>query len=331
MIPSDELAQWLEDPAAQGRTARAAEAVGRAIKDEPALLRLQSDLAAVEGGGAAAALAAAQQFLDDGHGVGTCLDRLIRAALEDPFFRPPLRTGSGDVHAAILLFDHPALSLFLSVATVEALAAKRVLKAGAASISFPGTRSLFKFLRAGDATLSLWEAAPANAGFSGAESGPCRLAERRRLRDGETLALDGRRQTFVIDHAAADLVYLHAVTPYEAAPLTVEYDAATLAFVGASSTDEASSRTQMMLSLLRAMDRRDAATVFASVLRDAPFFARWATMREFLALDAEAAAPHLRDMAKGDPHPEVRAAALQTLSLLDDGEDAPREEMLCPA
>jgi hypothetical protein len=41
-------------------------------------------------------------------------------------------------------------------------------------------------------------------------------------------------------------------------------------------------------------------------------------MREMLALDAEAALPALKRMAAGDPHPEIRAAALQTLGLFFD-------------
>ena len=45
------------------------------------------------------------------------------------------------------------------------------------------------------------------------------------------------------------------------------------------------------------------------------FYTRWHVMRELLALDAEAAQPHLVRMAEADPHPEVRAAARQTLDL----------------
>ena len=43
-------------------------------------------------------------------------------------------------------------------------------------------------------------------------------------------------------------------------------------------------------------------------------------MREFLALDAEAALPSLKKMAARDPHPEVRAAAARTLELVEPEE-----------
>ena len=70
--------------------------------------------------------------------------------------------------------------------------------------------------------------------------------------------IDGARQSFVIEHAREDMVYFQAMVRPGAAPLAAEYDRETLRFLSASSTDEASSRIQMMVSLLRAMDREDA-------------------------------------------------------------------------
>jgi hypothetical protein len=70
----------------------------------------------------------------------------------------------------------------------------------------------------------------------------------------------------------------------------------------------------MMLALLRIMERRDAVPLFREMLRSEHFYARWQTMREFLALDPGAALPHLREMAVDDPHREVRRAASQTLT-----------------
>ena len=51
-------------------------------------------------------------------------------------------------------------------------------------------------------------------------------------------------------------------------------------------------------------------------------------MRELLALDAGAAHPHLLRMAQVDPHPEIRAAASQTLDLFFAD---PAEEIACRA
>ena len=123
------------------------------------------------------------------------------------------------------------------------------------------------------------------------------------------------------------MLYFQAMVRSAAAPLAAEYDSATLDFIGASSTDEASSRLEMMVSLLRAMGREDAFPRFEEALDAPQFYTRWHIMREMLAMDAEAALPSLRRMAASDPHPDVRAAASQTLDLFfaDEG-GAP-----CPA
>jgi HEAT repeat protein len=99
--------------------------------------------------------------------------------------------------------------------------------------------------------------------------------------------------------------------------------------MGATSTDEASSRTQMMVTLLRLMDRANAMPVIEQALASPHFYTRWHVMREMLALDAEAALPSLRRMAASDPHPEVRFAATQALSLFFEDEE--EEAMLCRA
>ena len=84
--------------------------------------------------------------------------------------------------------------------------------------------------------------------------------------------------------------------------------------------NEASSRVQMMVSLLRSMERDDAFPLLEAALNNPNFYTRWHIMREMLAMDSEASEPSLRRMAASDPHPEVRAAAQQTLQLFFTGE-----------
>ena len=71
----------------------------------------------------------------------------------------------------------------------------------------------------------------------------------------------------------------------------------------------------MALALLREMDRRDAAPLFAEATLAEDFAARWSAMRDFIALHPETARLRLADMATSDPHPEVRCAAVATLAL----------------
>lgn len=331
MIVGPELADWFADDTRRKATVARLEEVRRRLRVLPpvAALERQADLAA--GLDAEPLLEAARAFLGSETAVEDCLELMIEAALDDPFFRPPVRSGLTEIQSGLLIVDRPLLSVYLSIASAVGIAEKRLGRSGPASIAFTGRRSVYRFLRAGEATLSLWEAPDIEPGFSSGTGGRCRLLERRALTDGELLELDGRRHGFVIDHARSDIVFLQASTPAGSAPLTVEYDSRTLRFAGASSGDEMSSRVQLMLSLLRILDRQDAAPFFREMAGSPHFFDRWHAMREFLALDARQALPCLRDMAERDPHAEVRAAARSTLALFFDEAEPDLKATPCPA
>ncbi|HEV2746347.1 MAG TPA: HEAT repeat domain-containing protein [Allosphingosinicella sp.] len=258
-------------------------------------------------------LAAAERLMRRTGDIRRLVRELIGEA-RDPFFQPPFLVLTSDIASGIMLYDDENVTISVGVTGADALAAKKSGERGPASIHFNGLRTVFHFLKAGGATLSFWEAPPIADHPGGGEGARCRLVERRRIDDGERVALDGRTQSFVIEHATSDIVCIQAAVHAEGAPLAVEYDCRSLEFVGASSTDEGTSRVQMMVSLIRAMDRRDAAPVLEELLAGSDFYTRWYIMRELLALDAEAALPGLRRMAATDAHPEVRDAAAATLA-----------------
>jgi len=316
MIAGENLSAWLRDPKAQRDSAESAAQVARRLRRLPCLKRLGDELETARHGGANSVLALAADFVATPGAIAQVLGALVAAARDDRYFRPHFDVASSEVQTGLLLFDRPGLCLTLGVMSADAIAAKRAERKGGASLTFTGRRIDFHFIESGGATLSLWEAPRIGAGFTAGGSGRCRFVERIRLEDGQRLELDGGRFTFIVEEAERDIVFLSAETSLDAGPLSIEYDWETRRFVGASSTDEASSRTQMMLALLRIMERRDAVPLFREMLRSEHFYARWQTMREFLALDAGAALPHLREMAAGDPHCEVRGVAAQTLTRL---------------
>ena len=331
MIAGNELADWLRDRQAQRDTGETMEEVAGRLRRLPCLERLRDGLELARPQGVEAVLALAETFVATPGVISEVLGVLIAAARDDPYFRPHFEVASSEVHSGLLLFDRPALSLTLAVMSADAIAAKRAERKGGASLTFTGRRTVFHFLKSGGATLSLWEAPGIGPGFTADSSGRCRFVERLRIEDGQKLDLDGRRFTFIVEEAERDIVFVGAETSLGAGPLSVEYDSATLRFIGASATDEASSRTQMMLALLRMMDRRDAVPLFRDMLRSELFYARWQTMREFLALDPGAALPHLREMAESDPHVEVRRVAAQTLARLFAHEGNIEKELVpCP-
>jgi hypothetical protein len=276
-----------------------------------------------------AVLGVARAFMHRTGDLDALMGELLALSAGDPFFRPPFQPMSSDIHDAFLLYHHPDLSIALGATGVDMLAAKKAGPRGATSIGFTGVTTLFRFLRAGGATLSFWEAPPITALFDAANAGQARLVERRQILDGEEIVIDGRRQSFIIDHASSDLIFFQALLRVDAAPVSTEYDSRTLSLIGASSTDETSSRVQMMVSVLRTMEREDAAPLIAEALDSPHFYTRWHIMRELLALDADVALPHLRRMAEGDPHPEVRAAARQTLDLFFADEPAAAGDVQC--
>lgn len=331
MIPGRTLEAWFADEEAQAEASARIEEVRARLRGLAPFAALERHADLADGLDVEALLAAARTFLLSEDAVGEALELMIGAALRDPFFRPPVRSGLSEIQAGLLLIDRPALSVYLSIASAAGIAEKRLDRNGPASIAFTGLRSVFRFLRAGRATLSLWESPDITPSFSAETSGRCRLLERRAISDGDLIELDGRRQGFVIEQAQSDIVYLQASTPLGSAPLAVEYDSQTLRFAGASSSGELSSRIQLMLSLLRTLDRQDSAPFFSEMAVGPNFFDRWHAMREFLALDAAQALPCLREMARRDPHPEVRAAARSTLELFFDGAETEGKAAQCPA
>jgi len=331
MIAGAALAAWLADPESQKRSYAAVEDCARRWSRKPLMTELERMLAALPDPTSAAVLDLARGFMDKSDEVAALMEELIAASAKDPFFRPPFHPMSSEVHNGLLLFHNPALSIALGVSGADMVAAKKTTARGASSINFSGVTTMFRYLKAGGATISFWEAPPITHSFLASQAGECRLTGRRRIEDGEEIVIDGRYQSFIIEHVLSDMLYFQAMVRPDAAPLAAEYDSKTLAFIGASSTDEASSRVQMMVSLLRTMEREDALPLIEESLESPHFYTRWHIMRELLAMDADAALPALRRMAANDAHPEVRAAAQQTLELFFEDEAPPLGKLKCRA
>ena len=315
MIPGAALAQWLADREAQKLSYQRVEAAAQRWSVQPLMTQLEREVAEMDPRTSEALIAAARRFMDRTGEVDAMMTELIAASRADPFFRPPFHPLINEAHTSLLLYHHPDLSISLGVTGVDMLAAKKTARTGPASLNFTGYSTLLRFLKAGGATLSFWEAPPIPDDFVAADAGSCRLVDCRRIEDGDEFVIDGRHQSFVIEHAEGDILFFQAVARAGCAPVGVEYDSDSLAFIGASSTDEASSRLQMMVSLLRALGRDDSFPLIEEALASPQFYTRWHVMREMLAMDAEAALPSLRRMADEDPHPDIRAAARQTLDL----------------
>jgi hypothetical protein len=318
MIVSDALRTWTRDHAAQREAQRSVDAFASTWGSGPVHGRFDDAMASLPAPATAEAVAnaVAGLFADE-----SWIDALVSGLAEqmraDPFFNPPFRNLSNDLHTGLLVFEDEKVSIAAGVTSAVQMAVKKNNARGGASIAFSGQMGVYRFLKAGGATLSFWEAPPIGPGFTAAEAGTCRRTGERRIADGETIIIDGRRQSYVVEGLQGSFVLLQASIAVDQAPLSVEYDSGTGAYVGCTATGDTSSRIQMISTLLRKLDHQAAFPAIAAFLDHPDFFVRWHVMKELLGLDVHAALPHLKRMAATDPHPDPRRAARAVLDRLD--------------
>ena len=317
MTVAQELQDWLADGARHRRTLAAVNRFALEWRRGPFHRRFGEMIATLPDESAEALADAVRALFADDRWVDEVIAGLAAGSRDDCYFEPPFTVIRTDVHTGLVIFEDARLTIAAGVSAVADLAAKKSGKRGATSIGFTGRVSVMKFVKAGGARLSFWEVPPIGAGFTAAGAGRCRPTGARLIEDGEILVIDGRRQGFVIEHARANLVILQAEIALDQAPLRVEYDSATLGFVGCSANGDGASRIQMIATLLRKLDCAAAVPAMIEFLDHPDFFVRWHVMKELLGLDVAAALPHLKRMAARDPHPEARRAARAVLDRLE--------------
>lgn len=316
MIVGKELEAWLADASRHRRTRAAIDDFASAWRHGPVFRQFHDALDAVPDDSAEAVAGALHALLADHRWVGALIDNLTEALTSDPFFDPPFQVVKSDVHHGLIVLHDPRASIAVGVSRVAQLAAKKSGRRRSTSIGFTGQMTVLKFVRGGDALLSFWEVPRITGDFGAAKAGACVCTGKRRMADGDILTIDGRHQSFVIEHARSNLIILQAAIAQDQAPLAVEYDSATLSYVGCSTTDDAGSRIQMISTLLRKLGHGGAFAAVAPFLDHKDFFVRWHVMKELLGIDPEAALPRLKRMAAHDPHADVRRAAREVLDRL---------------
>lgn len=316
-MPAQDLQDWLHSGDLQRATQRGVRDFAHAWNAGPAKAAFDDALASLpEQSAEAVAEAVVGLFADDGW-IDSLIEGLSARLRADPFFDPPFLSINSEVNAGLIAFQDPRVSIAAGITRLADLAARKTARRGATSIGFSGRMTVIKFVRANGARLGFWEAPEIKPGFNAAEAGQCRSTGARTIADGEILVIDGRRQSYIVEHAEGNLMILQAEIALDPAPLSVEYDSASHNYVGCSANGDGASRIRMMTTLLRKLDCTAAFPTIAQFLDHEDFFVRWHVMRELLGLDAEAALPHLKRLAARDPHGDVRRAARQVLDRLD--------------
>lgn len=262
-------------------------------------------------GAAERAADAAERLLAEPGWAEAMLAPLVETLAAEPLFEPPLKAHRDALRTGVVLFDCPAASIAASVTNAAAMAARPP-----ATIVFTGRIAVTRTVKAGGARLRRWRTEAPGLG-SATHAPRCTPMAPIALGDGGMHRIDGRTQAQLISGAETDVVTVVATIRAGAAPLMREYDLAGGALVRVADADDRPSRTVMLLRFLRAAGRSDAGACFAEATRAPGFHLRWAAMREWLALDAGAAAPRLAEMARGDPEAEVCEAAARMLPIVE--------------
>lgn len=317
MQHSEQLAERLGSHIACEKSMALRTAVAVRHKNDPLISSLRSALDRDDVRTAEQVLNLVQPMMDDPAWALSMVQDFVNAQVEDPFFIPPVAYLRSDAFAGLQIFYHPKVRLTLSSCDIHLLGAKKASADGSGSIGLTGHLTLFKFIKAGDARLSLWSGLKADGANAFGKDSCIVPSGALHLRDGDTLLLDGRKDSFVIESARGSLVVLQATILVDRAPLMVFFSAAEKSFVTRSAADVVSSRVQMLSTMLRIMGRSDAIESMKPFFVHEDFFVRWHVMREALAMNAGEVKDELSTMARQDPHSDVRELAARTLRQLE--------------
>lgn len=237
---------------------------------------------------------------------------LIAHLSGDPLFEAPIKAHRDRLRTGAVLFEDAAVIVTATVSDHAAPAAYRVPD----SVVVPGRVTWTRYIRAGGATMRRWRAEPAGDAWTAADAAPAVPLDPVTLHDGAIVRHDGRCDAMLLSGARADVVALSLTLKRDAAPFMREYACDTGALLRIATLDDRAARCAMLLSVLREMEHRDPRP-FEAATRDPAFFLRWDAMRDWLASDAAATLPRLREMAADDPHPKVRGAAATMLPRIE--------------
>lgn len=266
--------------------------------------------------------ARAAAHLADPSRLEALLAPLIAALRADPWFEPVFKVSRDRLRTGVVLLDCPAVTFSATVTGAREL--DRL--PAPATVILSGRVTLTRYLRGGGARMRRWGAEPAGNDFNAATATAAHEIAPIAIADGMLIRQDGRSTGHLLTQAKTDILAVTATLKTNAGPLIREYAIADGALVRTACADDAASRIEMLLTFLRVSACTDAGPLFDTMSRHPAFHLRWAAMREWLMLDAQAARARLADMATHDPNAEVRAAAAVTLLPLDR-----RLERACPA
>ncbi len=278
---------------------------------------LLAQMAALDGAAPESVLSALEPYLRRPDWLDELTHTTVAAMQHDPYYQPPFRVIRSDVMTGMIVADSGYIALAPII--IDATALRERQRQDAPTVSFAGGHSITYVTKSGGADITLFTLQAENAPVLYQHA-------RRRITDGEMILCNDTHQSMTIHPGTSDLAMIRVYirTP-KIAPVR-EYCVNTGALIRMASNDDAGSRSQMMVTMLRHAAHPQTSEACALIQHSTDADTRWHAMREWLVVDAQAALPNLQDMAQNDPDAAVREAAKATLHIL-----ALPEENLCRA
>ena len=128
--------------------------------------------------------AVVENLLADDGWVDSLVDGPRRGAAPPiPISSRPFAHLNSDIHNGLVVYEDDHVSIAAGVSQRRTSSPpRRTASAARRSIAFSGQLTIFKFVRAGGARLSFWEAPPITDGFTAATAGRCARTGDRQLR-----------------------------------------------------------------------------------------------------------------------------------------------------
>lgn len=212
---------------------------------------------------------------------------------------PQLRAYEDNYFNVLEIFWHSKISIFLSI--VDARKAE-MFSAPDPNFNVMGFTTYLCFLKGGPATIRVFDV-----------EGRHPTTQDREVRAGDMIPVRGGRNSMKFLSCKSDLAVLAINVLTTESHDVLRYSAADGKIVKRSTNDAEAQRFFLYSTVLRKMERSDAVNVLVRLLEHNEPTLRWHVMRELLAIDATAAAPHLSKMASSDIDEAVRTTAQMTL------------------
>jgi len=307
------LSQYANNPDEQAKFFGAARAASDRHAELSEIAELKSAIAAMGEPTFADMLPHFQRFLAS-NAITRYFDNEVECSLGSAIHQAQGQSIDNEAMTGLQFIDTDHFAVATVVADPTSVAFKKYRnRTKPSSIMMTPKDLLVRFIKGGDALVTVYTCDAITDEHPATPDMECHAARTFRVRDGDELVLRAGRDSFTFESAETVVCFAQAYAKHSQASVMPEFDAGTLRLIGLSATNDKASRIQMMATILRLFEHADAFDACLPFIAHSDYFVRWYVMRELLAIDADRAWPLVEEMARHDPHPNVRKTAQRTL------------------